>query len=347
LRKVYKILACAFFALLCCKANGSVGAHYTVGGWLNTYIELLAYTNLSKPNHCQLSIINYQFLTPFGAPIAALNLSTVSNSPNRYLREGKEYIDDFWWNKYDYGWRTFDSWRIGSLQVDPMAHLFPWMSPYALWGNNPQKYTDPTGMSLWKPEIDDFGNTQYIAEQGDNINTFVSQYDISRSDAENIFNQNNIDTKADNVEGQEISGQIVETVTGNDVLKLDMKSKMATQQRVLDHLVFALDYSRKEDFIMDAKDYFNPNQNIKGTGNINVDGIAIPVNYDASFAWGSKSWSFPTRIDNTINNSNGIMTNTITFTRPTSGGHYIPSIMLKVPSQYRNTIFDRLKKKYF
>jgi RHS repeat-associated protein len=125
-----------------------------MGGWSNAYIELLAYNNLPKPNHCQLSTVNYQFLAPFGAPIAALNLSAVSNSPNRYLREGKEYIDDFWWNKYDYGWRTFDPLIVRSLQVDPMASKRPWESSYSLWGNNPLRNIDPTGM-IWKTTQDE------------------------------------------------------------------------------------------------------------------------------------------------------------------------------------------------
>jgi RHS repeat-associated protein len=90
---------------------------------------------------------------PFGAPIADLSWSP--KSTNRYLREGKEYISDFDWNKYDFTGRTFDSWTLRALQVDPMAEKYYNVSPYALWLNNPLRVIDPTGMDIW--EINDIG----------------------------------------------------------------------------------------------------------------------------------------------------------------------------------------------
>ncbi|MDR2804291.1 MAG: DUF6443 domain-containing protein, partial [Dysgonamonadaceae bacterium] len=90
---------------------------------------------------------------PFGAPIN--DLSWTPKSTNRYLREGKEYISDFDWNKYDFTGRTFDSWTLRALQVDPMATGYYSMSPYALWGGNPIRVIDPTGMMLdWYEDID-------------------------------------------------------------------------------------------------------------------------------------------------------------------------------------------------
>jgi RHS repeat-associated protein len=109
-----------------------------------------------------LSTVNYQFLTPFGAPVATLSWSAVSNSPNRYLREGKEYIDDFWWNKYDYGWRAFCSLTGRSLQRDPLASEYPWISSYALWINNPLRFIDPDGRDIW--EMDYLGRIIWIEE---------------------------------------------------------------------------------------------------------------------------------------------------------------------------------------
>jgi hypothetical protein len=35
-----------------------------------------------------------------------------------------------------------------ALQRDPLARMYPHISPYALWANNPLKYTDPTGMYI-------------------------------------------------------------------------------------------------------------------------------------------------------------------------------------------------------
>jgi RHS repeat-associated protein len=83
---------------------------------------------------------------PFGAPVTDLSWSGMSD--NRYKREGKEYISDFDWNKYDFTGRTFDSWNSRALQVDPMAEKYYGMSPYALWGNSPMRFIDPTGMRI-------------------------------------------------------------------------------------------------------------------------------------------------------------------------------------------------------
>jgi RHS repeat-associated protein len=59
--------------------------------------------------------------------------------------ESKEYISDFDWNKYDFTGRTFDSWTLRALQVDPMAAEYYGSSPYALWLNNPVNTIDPDG----------------------------------------------------------------------------------------------------------------------------------------------------------------------------------------------------------
>jgi RHS repeat-associated protein len=66
--------------------------------------------------------------------------------------EGKEYISDFDWNKYDFTGRTFDSWTLRALQVDPMATKYYSTSPYALWLNNPLRVIDPTGMWTDEPQ---------------------------------------------------------------------------------------------------------------------------------------------------------------------------------------------------
>ena len=90
----------------------------------------------------EVEVVQINNYYPFGAPIADLSWSA---SDNKYLREGKEYIDDFDWNKYDFHARTFDSFGGRSLQIDPMAEKYYDTSPYALWGNNPVNVIDPDG----------------------------------------------------------------------------------------------------------------------------------------------------------------------------------------------------------
>jgi RHS repeat-associated protein len=110
---------------------------------------------------------------PFGAPIADLSWSP--KSTNRYLREGKEYISDFDWNKYDFTGRTFDSWTVQALQIDPMAAKYYSTSPYGLWGNNPLRVIDPTGMWLDDPE-----NSSWW----DNLKQFFSYFGIGTTHPE-------------------------------------------------------------------------------------------------------------------------------------------------------------------
>jgi len=84
---------------------------------------------------------------PFGAPIKDFTWSGAANK-NRYLREGKEYLAEHEWNKYDFTGRTFDPWTAQALQVDPMAEKYYSISPYALWAGNPLRFVDPTGRTL-------------------------------------------------------------------------------------------------------------------------------------------------------------------------------------------------------
>ena len=112
----------------------------------------------------EVEVVQINNYYPFGAPIADLSWSA---SDNKYFREGKEYIDGFDWNKYDFHARTFDPWNPVSLQIDPHAESYYNISPYALWGNNPIRNVDPTGLTHYsinsKGEIivmtDEDGNT--------------------------------------------------------------------------------------------------------------------------------------------------------------------------------------------
>ena len=54
-------------------------------------------------------------------------------------------------NQIDYGMRVYDP-RLGRfLSVDPLAHKFPWQSPYCAMDNNPVNKIDPTGMAATSP----------------------------------------------------------------------------------------------------------------------------------------------------------------------------------------------------
>ena len=96
------------------------------------------------PSGSTATVMQENAYYPFGAPIAALSYNAVG-STNRYKRESKEYIDDFGWDKHDYTSRYFDLWGLLPLSKDPLAEKYPYLSPYALFANNPIRYIDPDG----------------------------------------------------------------------------------------------------------------------------------------------------------------------------------------------------------
>ena len=65
--------------------------------------------------------------------------------------------------------------------VDPLADQFTSWSSYVYTLANLINLIDPTGMSAedQEPVVNDDGSTSYVAEPGDDINTFVGLFDVS------------------------------------------------------------------------------------------------------------------------------------------------------------------------
>lgn len=95
--------------------------------------------------------------------------------------------------------------------------------------------------SEWKPELNWDGSTSYVAEEGDTAQTLVDQYSevTSLEQAQSLIGTDDI------VAGQtEVSGQAVHNMFNNNgVLRLDLNSSRATDQRVIDQFVFATQHS--------------------------------------------------------------------------------------------------------
>lgn len=89
---------------------------------------------------------------PFGMRMSEISTSLADTS-NNYLYNGKEFQDDFGLNWYDYGARFYDAalgrWHV----VDPLAQLFYSWSPYNYAYNSPVRYTDPDGSIPWDEVI--------------------------------------------------------------------------------------------------------------------------------------------------------------------------------------------------
>ncbi|MCH7415716.1 RHS repeat-associated core domain-containing protein [Belliella sp. R4-6] len=92
-------------------------------------------------------IVQESHYYPFGSELTGLAYS-YNNHTNRYLYNGKEYIEENGLRYYDYGARMYDP-AIGRWSVvDPMAHLREWVSPYNFVQNNPILRIDPDGLLM-------------------------------------------------------------------------------------------------------------------------------------------------------------------------------------------------------
>jgi RHS repeat-associated protein len=82
---------------------------------------------------------------PFGMRMSEISTSLADTS-NNYLYNGKELQDDFGLNWYDYGARFYDPALGRFTTVDPIADIFNYQSPFAYASNNPIKYIDFMGL---------------------------------------------------------------------------------------------------------------------------------------------------------------------------------------------------------
>ncbi|MCT4640581.1 MAG: DUF6443 domain-containing protein [Bacteroidales bacterium] len=79
---------------------------------------------------------------PFG-----LTFATSGSSTNKYLYNGKEKQEETEW--LDYGARFYDAYIGRFFNQDRFAEKYVEMSPYQYGGNNPIKFIDVNGDSLW------------------------------------------------------------------------------------------------------------------------------------------------------------------------------------------------------
>jgi len=94
--------------------------------------------------HYTADVVSYSDYYPFGMQMPGRSANT---SEYRYGAGGMEKDDEIKGegNSYTTFFRQYDP-RIGRwLSVDPLAHEFPWSSPYVAFNNNPIVFIDPDG----------------------------------------------------------------------------------------------------------------------------------------------------------------------------------------------------------
>ncbi len=116
-----------------------------------------------------------------------------------------------------------------------MADKYPNISPYSYCSWNPVRLVDPDGNNIWKPELLEDGTVNYVKEHGDNEITLQQQYNLSRNVAAKLYSS---------IKNDKISGEAVKKITGNELLKLNVKE--SSDSRFLYHLGFYLMYNREK-----------------------------------------------------------------------------------------------------
>lgn len=102
---------------------------------------------------------------PFGAEFCD---NTASSSVQSRKYNGKEFDRMHGLNTYDYGARQYNPVTARWDRVDPLAHEYYGVSPYAYCMNNPVKFVDPDGESPFSALI------KFAAKQG--VKTGIKTY---------------------------------------------------------------------------------------------------------------------------------------------------------------------------
>lgn len=108
---------------------------------------------------------------------------------------GHEHLNKF--NIINMNGRLYDPVIARFFSFDPLAEKYPNISPYAYGAYNPLRYTDPTGMEMWTPEIGVNGHIYLRAEEGDTGES-LANYFGGRESALNYVTENALNASSFN-----------------------------------------------------------------------------------------------------------------------------------------------------
>ncbi|NER14552.1 hypothetical protein GWK08_13945 [Leptobacterium flavescens] len=282
-------------------ANGILSGEYIIthGSKLRIKIEKTDGGDLGVQTHYYLDNVrvtkkNIQIREennyyPFGLKHRGYN-NLISGRDHKFGYNGKELDEELELNWSDFGARRHLQELGRWMSIDPLADEYDSYSPFNSMMNNPINFIDPDGMAArWIPRVLEDGTVVYIAEAGDSAETLSSQYNISQDEAEAITGtEGNTKIK----KGTQISGQTVKDATGSEVLKLNLKSELATEQRQFEQILFAFDHSKtkpsegdlfRTNFITDPENYFRNTTGVgslSGTASVDLGDRNVKVTYD-------------------------------------------------------------------
>ncbi|MBR6064702.1 MAG: RHS repeat-associated core domain-containing protein [Bacteroidales bacterium] len=194
------------------------------------------------------NVLGYRYASPDGdaSPTIVHARSFTFSAKEKDSETGLSY----------FGSRYYSSDLSIWLSVDPMSDKYPSLSPYVYCADNPVKLVDPEGEEMWIPEVDGKGNVSYIAEDGDNYETFIEQFYCFKRGKDNklvdksleIFNNAGYNKNSVLKKGDKITGAAVYNAMGNDILK-GIWSKMDVKQKAY-QIKFALDCGKRKNIMI-------------------------------------------------------------------------------------------------
>jgi RHS repeat-associated protein len=235
--------------------NGSYTFEYHLKDHLgSTRVAFTASPDPSKGG--EIEVVQENSYYPFGAPISDLSWSP--KSTNKYLRESKEYISDFDFNKYDYSARYYDPYVAKFLNIDPMAGEYYSISPYAFVAGNPIKLIDPTGM-IW-----DESSLEEVRRLKGNLNNRITELNSKMESYQNMIKSETLNDADIKIYTKEISAF------------KDMFSHLETSMKDIDKL----GDDQKHTYALNSNENTKDGYVLKGMdGKINIvgDGMELTV----------------------------------------------------------------------
>lgn len=276
----------------------------TESGTIQVYLDALntddvdIYFDDLKVTHYRSKVVT-QTTDYYPGGMAMRESKTNEDTWYRYGYQGEFAERDEESGNYHFELRDYDPAINRWLVPDPMRQHF---SPYLSMSNNWVNSVDPNGGEDWIPKVDKYGNTYYVAEAGDNLQTFMNQFNVSQDDAmkylglsniaEGIFNKNHTFNAGEKVYAPFFQYNLGKTEAG--WFSPNYWSK-ATQQKTIDHFIFARDYAlanglnsfKVGDIYNWSKFEFSGQTGFIFRGKVNMDGIIVPVTFDMVIIYNS------------------------------------------------------------